>query len=1343
MKKLFMVLSILFVLQLFQPLGVYAQGNGIYTPYYYLYTNSVAQAVAIGDLDGDGDNDVALVTGSNGHANDNSLFVFLQNASGELANPVLYDAGNGASVDIGDLDGDGLNDVVVTTSTGIGVFIQEDDHTLADMVTHAGAGAGDKVRVADLGGDTQVDVVAITAATGDVDVYIQSSGALGTPDNYSYTNSGNVDLTVGDINSDTNTDIVITSTDGASTHRVSILLQGAFGTEVTYTPPNAPGGCAIGDVNDNAVNDLAVVGSTQASIFLQNGSNTLTTPTADYTISVGPLVPVEIYDGNQGGLNDVISASNTALTILYQQGGGTLGEEESYPLPTASTMNPHGMAMGDINNSGVADVVIANPEYGLVVLYDWDDSDAIVVNTPYRGQSVNTASTFTILWGSNGDTADVSIHYSIDGGNWEPITLVTTNDGSHNWTVPLITTTDCRIMVSDVEGDPTGISETFAIANDNVDRLQLIAPNGDEYWLRDSVETITWLSTGSMTTVKLDYSTNNGTSWTSIATAAANSGSYSWTLPSTTSSTCLVRVSSSDDSTTDSSDSTFNIVDAITDTLTLTYPNGGEVFPGGSTQSVSWSSTGTDITTVDLAYSTNSGTSWITFVSGTANDGSYSWSVPNTTSATCLVRVSGLDGATTVSDTGNAVFSIVSAGNDRLTITAPNGGQDYLPGFKYYITWTSSGSVSAVDLDYSIDNGSSWLTIINGTANDLQYNWTVPDTPSDECLVRITSTTNSLVTDTSNAVFSIAEILPTIQVSSPAGDESWQVNSTHEVTWTAPEEVGNVKLEYTVDSKVNWWTITGSTPNDGSYAWVIPNKPSTTCYVRISEAADGTPSGVSPRAFRIVGENEEPEITLDRNKLYFSSVKLSTVQTPGQVILIYNTGAVPLYWSLTNDAAWLRLSGTSGVDSGVIEVTVDPFSLAVGTYTGTITVSDTNASNSPQTVTVTHTVLPNGADSAPFGSMGSPVDGSNLRSSIPVSGWALDDIGINSVKIYRDAVSGEGGGQVYIGDAGLVAGARPDIEQSYPTYPMADKAGWGYMLLTNFLPDGGNGTYKLHAYAADEAGNSTLLGSKTIHCDNAYAVKPFGAIDTPTQGGDATGTEFRNHGWALTPMPNSIAQGTTAVKLYINGILEGNANYGHAREDIPALFPGYANSERPHAFFDIDTTQYANGVHSIYWIVTDNAGNTDGIGSRYFTIRNSGFNRTARRQSGRAASSLAPLKGAAVHKGPLSFHSFPGKYSKAQEIKMNTNGKTRVSFKANTIMELSPATKGERLVRGFMVVGKQLRPLPIGSGLDAETGTFRWHAGPGFLGNYKILFIGKNAKGKTFKRPVTVKVSAE
>jgi hypothetical protein len=294
-----------------------------------------------------------------------------------------------------------------------------------------------------------------------------------------------------------------------------------------------------------------------------------------------------------------------------------------------------------------------------------------------------------------------------------------------------------------------------------------------------------------------------------------------------------------------------------------------------------------------------------------------------------------------------------------------------------------------------------------------------------------------------------------------------------------------------------------------------------------------------------------------------------------------------------------------------VEVTIDPVGLTPGKYEGVIEVSDPFATNSPVEVVVKLQVKDKSKVSPPFGDFATPIDGSTVRSSIAVTGWALGDTGIESVKIYR----AEGKNLVYIGEGVLVEGARPDVEAAYPDYPMNYKAGWGYMMLTNFLPGGGNGVFKIHAIATDKEGNITTLGVKTIHVDNANAVKPFGAIDTPGQGGTASGSNFVNWGWVLTPQPNSIPTDGSTIKIWVDGVNLGHPTYNIYRLDIANLFPNYANSNGAAGYFYLDTTAYENGVHTIQWTAIDNAGNTDGIGSRYFTIQNAGGGATRTAQS--------------------------------------------------------------------------------------------------------------------------------
>ncbi|MCP5103660.1 MAG: hypothetical protein GY950_09795, partial [bacterium] len=318
---------------------------------------------------------------------------------------------------------------------------------------------------------------------------------------------------------------------------------------------------------------------------------------------------------------------------------------------------------------------------------------------------------------------------------------------------------------------------------------------------------------------------------------------------------------------------------------------------------------------------------------------------------------------------------------------------------------------------------------------------------------------------------------------------------------------------------------------------------------------------------------------------------------------------------------------------------------------------------------------------------------------------------------------GEGTGSVYIGEAVFVEGARPDVELSQSTYPFNYRAGWGYMLLTYFLPGGGNGTFTLHAVASDGGENSVSLGSKTITCSNHDAVKPFGAIDTPIQGGSASGSRFTNWGWVLTPQPNRIPIDGSTINVYIDGVNLGHPSYNLYREDIASFFPGYENSGGAVGSFSIDTTQFQNGVHTIQWTAQDSGGNSDGIGSRYFVIDNAGNPRrgTYEWEHRRGNPVWLPC--------PVDVTKGYGKRTAPQKIYPNEKGTIDIEIK-----EL------ERLVIHFLPGVETVSPLPIGSTLDRSKGIFYWQPGPGFIGEYAFVFIETTASGWRSKKNILIKI---
>ncbi|MCP4151047.1 MAG: hypothetical protein GY757_25105, partial [bacterium] len=210
-----------------------------------------------------------------------------------------------------------------------------------------------------------------------------------------------------------------------------------------------------------------------------------------------------------------------------------------------------------------------------------------------------------------------------------------------------------------------------------------------------------------------------------------------------------------------------------------------------------------------------------------------------------------------------------------------------------------------------------------------------------------------------------------------------------------------------------------------------------------------------------------PTVAVDRTRLRFAAVENEAQATGAQTVFISNSGGGTLDWTLAADKYWLSCSAYTGTGGGEVSIAVDSSGLSAGTYSGTIAVTVPGAGNSPQHIDVTLQVYAAGQTAPPFGNFSTPTEGSTVSSSIAVTGWALDDIGIAGIKIYRE----KDGSPLYIGDAIRVEGARPDVAESYNWYPNSNKAGWGYMLLTNSLPDG-DGPLILQAVATDLEGNS-------------------------------------------------------------------------------------------------------------------------------------------------------------------------------------------------------------------------------------------------------------------------------
>lgn len=494
----------------------------------------------------------------------------------------------------------------------------------------------------------------------------------------------------------------------------------------------------------------------------------------------------------------------------------------------------------------------------------------IKVSSPNGGESWEANSSKEITWYSS-QVTNVKIEYTLDNGsNWSTITNSTSSVGYFLWSaLPNVPSTNARIRISDAaDGYPSVASDSvFTITPQP--SLKIISPDGGENWMSGTTQTIRWNALGKTRTgggnikfksspyfpltianIKIEFTTNNGSNWTSIVQSTPNNGSYVWSpVPSQNSSLCRVKISDADLGVPFAiSDSTFVIYNNIPREIVVKSPNGGEVWQAGTTQVINWASNG--VTAVNIDYTTNNGIDWNAIVANIPSTGYYSWTqVPNTPSTNCRIRVTDAVNGFPVS-LSTLTFTI--APPPEITVLSPNGGETLQAGSNVNISWTST-NVANVKIELTTNNGADWSQIVASTPSIGQYIWqNISGTNSSLCRIKISNADGTgQPYDISNNNFTITNlIVQSIKLTSPIGGEVWQAGTTHNIKWEG-NAINSVKIEFTSDNGSNWTTVADNLPGSGSYAWSLPDINSTQCKIRISDATDGVPSDLSSQAFTI------------------------------------------------------------------------------------------------------------------------------------------------------------------------------------------------------------------------------------------------------------------------------------------------------------------------------------------------------------------------------------------------------------------------------------------------------------------------------------------------------------
>jgi hypothetical protein len=361
------------VVTLFGDFGIIVflgHGNGTFSRQLIYSTGSQSHpsACALGDVNNDNRLDVAVTDYLNGN-----VVVLLGDGDGNFPNTRNYSTGSDSepiSIAFGDFNNDRILDIVVTNSNTntIGVFL---GFTYINGVHESICSTGSSphpraVALGDFNKDSQLDIVMANYGLNNVEVLLQdanktfsiqimfSTGALSLP----------ISVAVGDFNNDSELDITVAN---SGTENIDVLFgygNGSFTNETTFSTglDSIPQSVAVGDFNNDKRLDIVVAdsGTGRVVILLRYDPGALGNQTVYSTGTDSQPMWVAVGDLNNDGRLDFVVANGDSdnVGVFLGLGNGTFSERTSYSV--GSGFYPFYIAVADLNKDSHLDIIVCN-----------------------------------------------------------------------------------------------------------------------------------------------------------------------------------------------------------------------------------------------------------------------------------------------------------------------------------------------------------------------------------------------------------------------------------------------------------------------------------------------------------------------------------------------------------------------------------------------------------------------------------------------------------------------------------------------------------------------------------------------------------------------------------------------------------------------------------------------------------------------------------------------------------------------------------------------------------------------------------------------------------------------